>query len=368
MSASLADIESKFSREIAGASTPDQLDALQRDYLGRKGVFNALLENIKNLPADQKQKFGKDVNILKGKVQDLILAKKLEAEERVLTESIGSQNVDGSLPSYPHALGHLHPVHQVLDEVVQIFAAMGFSVADGPEIETEENNFDKLNIPDDHPAKDMHDTFYVDMSPAKRDPAQTLLNLDAGARKPRPEFLLRTHTSPVQIREMLRQRESGRHALRLIAPGKVYRHEAIDATHSSVFHQVEGLVIDKDISFADLKGTLELFVRRFFGDQVKTRLQPSFFPFVEPGAEMHISCTICGGKNASCPVCKGSGWLEMLGAGMVHPNVFKAAGYDPEEYTGFAFGMGIERIAMIRYGIADMRLFFENHTDFLSQF
>ncbi len=367
MSASLADIEKKFSREIAGASTPEQLENLQREYLGRKGVFNGLLENIKDLPADQKQKFGKDVNVLKGKVQDQILAKKLEAEDKVLTDAIGSQKSDGSLPAYPHAQGHLHPVHQVLDEVTGIFAAMGFSVADGPEIETEENNFDKLNIPDDHPAKDMHDTFYVDMNPTKRDPGQTLLNIPE-AQKPRSGFLLRTHTSPVQIREMLRQRQNSQHALRLIAPGKVFRHEAIDATHSSVFHQVEGLVIDKDISFADLKGTLELFVKRFFGDQVKTRLQPSFFPFVEPGAEMHISCTICGGKSATCPVCKGSGWLEMLGAGMVHPNVLKATGYDPEEYTGFAFGMGIERIAMIRYGIADMRLFFENHLDFLSQF
>ncbi len=367
MSASLSDLESKFNREIAGTSTTDQIDALQREYLGRKGIFNALLENIKNLPAEEKQKYGKDVNILKNKIQGLLLAKKLETEEKTLTDAIGKQGIDGSLPPYPFSPGHLHPVHQVLDEVTRIFAAMGFSVAEGPEIESEENNFDKLNIPEDHPAKDMHDTFYVDLS-SKRELGQTMLNLDPMKRSPGSKFLLRTHTSPVQIRELLKHKEQGRFPVRLIAPGKVYRHEAIDATHSSVFHQIEGLVVGKDISFADLKGTLELFVKRFFGDEVKTRLQPSFFPFVEPGAEMHISCTICSGKNAACPVCKGSGWLEMLGAGMVHPNVFKAVGYDPEEFTGFAFGMGIERIAMIRYGISDMRLFFENHLDFLSQF
>lgn len=363
MSKQLSEIEREFNQEIEKAQTPDELEGLQRNYLGRKGVFNSLLENIKNLPAEEKQKYGKDVNLLKEKIQNVLLQKKLESEENLLSENLKKEKLDWSLPPYPVASGHAHPVHQVLDEISEIFLGMGFAIAEGPEVESEEYNFDKLNIPEDHPAKDMHDTFYVNSGAD----SQRLLNFDPKAKKG-SRYLLRTHTSPVQIREFLKHKQAGDFPIRIIAPGKVYRHEAIDATHSSVFHQVEGLVVGKTISFADLKGTLEVFVKRFFGPDIKTKFLPSFFPFVEPGAEMHISCTICGAKNPSCPVCKGTGWLEMLGAGMVHPNVFKAVGYDPEEYSGFAFGMGVERIAMIRYGISDMRLFFENHVDFLSQF
>jgi len=225
-----------------------------------------------------------------------------------------------------------------MNEITQIFLELGFSVAHGPEVETDENNFGALNFLPDHPARDMHDTFFVKSSAS---------SLKVGHES---HLLLRTHTSPVQIREM----KSSKPPLRLIAPGKVYRHEAIDATHSSVFHQVEGLVVDKSVSFADLKGTLEIFVKRFFGPDVRTRLNPSYFPFVEPGAQMDIFWK--------------SRWLEVLGAGMVHPNVFKAVGYDPEEVSGFAFGMGVERLAMVRYGVSDMRLFYGNHLDFLSQF
>ena len=273
-------------------------------------------------------------------------ARRLELEDRELRRSLESEAGDPTLPSFPSLAGRVHPITRVMNEITHIFLGMGFAVAEGPEAETDENNFGALNFLPDHPARDMHDTFFVKSSP----------------------LLLRTHTSPVQIREM----KAGKPPLRVIAPGKVYRHEAIDATHSSVFHQVEGLVVDKGVSFADLKGTLELFVSRFFGAEVRTRLNPSYFPFVEPGAQMDISCTVCAkskpGNGALCPVCKGSGWLEMLGAGMVHPNVFKAVGYNPDEVSGFAFGMGVERIAMVRYGVADMRLFYGNHLDFLSQF
>lgn len=273
-------------------------------------------------------------------------AKRTELDDKELKKSLEAEAGDPTLPSLPFRVGRVHPITQVMNEITQIFLGLGFAVAEGPEAETDENNFGALNFLPDHPARDMHDTFFVKSSP----------------------LLLRTHTSPVQIREM----KAAKPPVRIIAPGKVYRHEAIDATHSSVFHQVEGLVVDKGVSFADLKGTLEMFVRRFFGADVRTRFYPSYFPFVEPGAQMDISCTVCAEAKAkngsSCPVCKGSGWIEMLGAGMVHPNVFKAVGYNPEEVSGFAFGMGVERISMVRYGVADMRLFYGNCLDFISQF
>lgn len=352
----LSELEQKFSHAIQKASTPEQIEDVHREYLGRKGLVNHLLENLKSLPPAEKQQFGRDLNLLKQKIQDEILRKRSESEERSLNEALTRERPDWSLPSYPFLQGRTHPLRQVLDEITEIFISMGFAIAEGPEVETDRNNFDRLNIPDEHPAKDLHDTFYVE-------PGLTIEDAEADAK-----LLLRTQTSPVQVRELLKHRAAGDFPVRIVSPGKVYRHEAVDATHSSVFHQAEGLVVDRQVSFADLKGTLESFTRRFFGPEVKTRFTPSFFPFVEPGAQMEISCTICGGRKPDCPVCKGGGWLEMLGAGMVHPNVLKAAGYDPEEYMGFAFGIGIERVAMIRYGINDIRLFFENNVRFLRQF
>lgn len=344
----LKDLEKQFSREIQTASSLDAIEAVRKKFVGRNGTLNALLKEIVKLPPEEKQKFGREINSLKGKIEESILKKSSEWENKKLEESLKSEKEDWTLPSFPLVLGKLHPITQVLEEITEIFARIGFTVAEGPEIESDENNFGALNIPEDHPARDLHDTFYVRTSTADK-------------------FLLRTHTSPVQIRVM----RSKQPPIRIIAPGKVYRHEAVDATHSSVFHQVEGLVVDRAISFADLKGTLELFNREFFGGNVKTRFRPSYFPFVEPGAEVDISCTVCQSRSvggSGCPVCKGSGWIEMLGAGMVHPNVFKAVGYDPEEVSGFAFGMGVERIVLVRYGIDDMRLLYENHLDFLSQF
>ena len=330
-------IEEKFEKALSKAKTLEDLESVRREFTSGKGSLDALLKNLKNLPVAEKQKTGLALNSLKEKILKSIQDKKLELEKADLEKSLTQDKEDPTLPSYPFRLGRTHPITRVLNEVTELFLNMGFGIAEGPEIETDENNFGCLNIPPDHPARDMHDTFYVKsgvLSPPRTTDA----------------LLLRTHTSPVQIRQM----KSGKPPVRIIAPGKVYRHEAIDATHSSVFHQVEGLVVDRGVSFADLKGTLEMFAKELFGKGVQTRFRPSFFPFVEPGAEMDISW--------------GSGWLEMLGAGMVHPEVFKAVGYNPEEVTGFAFGMGIERIAMVRYGISDMRLFYENHLDFLKQF
>jgi phenylalanyl-tRNA synthetase alpha chain len=348
----LQELEQRFSERLSHVRTADQLEALRLEYLGKKSVLSALMESLKTLPPETRQKTGQDLNRLKETILTGIVERKSAFERQALEETLKKDRRDWTLPSYPFPAGKLHPLTQVMEEIVDIFAGLGFQVAEGPEIETDENNFGALNIPDDHPAKDMHDTFYV------KKPA-------GAASEP---LLLRTHTSPIQIRTM----KALKPPLRVIAPGRVYRHEAIDATHSYVFHQVEGFVVDKNISFADLKGTLEIFNRRFFGPKVETRFHPSFFPFVEPGAQVMISCTLCraDGSNArpGCAVCRGSGWLEMLGAGMIHPNVFKSVGYDPETYTGFAFGMGVERVAIMRYGVPDMRLFFENHLDFLSQF
>ncbi len=340
-----SDIEEKFNIQFIAIESLEQTEELSKAYLGKKGVLTALMETLKSLPQDEKQAFGKSINILKSKINAKLLQKKTALEEKELLSKLLQESSDPTLPSAPLIAPGSHPINQVLTEVCEIFTALGFSIAEGPEIETDENNFGALNIPEHHPARDMHDTFYI------TNPNST-------------GNLLRTHTSPVQVRVMRSQNPP----IRIIAPGKVYRHEAVDATHSSVFHQVEGLVVDEGISFADLKGTLDIFARNFFGEKIKTRFRPSYFPFVEPGAEVDITCTVCANTKTYCPVCKGTGWIEMLGAGMVHPNVFKAVGYLDPKLTGFAFGMGIERICMIRYGISDMRLFYENNVDFLKQF
>lgn len=342
----LKTFEASFESEILTASSLEALESLRLKYLGRKGQVNVLMESLKSVPPEQKQSWGKEVNLLKQKIQTQITAKFSDEENRQFEIALQKQKQDWTLPAASILTGKTHPITQVLEEISDIFIGMGFSIEEGPQIETDENNFGALNIPADHPARDMHDTFYIEQ--------------EKGA----TNWLLRTHTSPVQIRTLRSQKPP----IRMIAPGKVFRHEAIDPTHSSVFHQLEALTVDKNVSFADLKGTLEIFVKRFFGSAVKIRMIPSYFPFVEPGAQVDITCSICQGNDARCAVCKGSGWLEMLGAGMVHPNVLKACGHDPLLYSGYAFGLGIERVAMIRYGVKDMRLFYENHLDFLKQF
>ncbi|MBI2118119.1 MAG: phenylalanine--tRNA ligase subunit alpha [Elusimicrobia bacterium] len=338
----LNDLEKKVIETLEKTEDLTALEELRKEYFGKKGIFSQALEDLKNLSPVEKQQFGKALNLTKEKMYLLIKEKNSKLEEAKFEIALTQKKPDWTLPSLPFFLGKTHPLTLVLDEVLKIFSEIGFSSAHGPEIETDENNFGALNIPEEHPARDMHDTFYI-----------------AGEK-----LLLRTHTSPVQIRVMKKQSPP----IRIVAPGRVFRHEAVDATHSAVFHQVEGLAVDENISFADLKGTLEFFNKKLFGKEIKSRFRPSYFPFVEPGAEIDISCTICKSQKSNCPVCKGTGWIEMLGAGMVHPNVFKAVNIDPNQYTGFAFGLGIERIAMLKYGISELRLFYENHLDFLSQF
>jgi len=325
-------------KDIERASSLDELQGIRVSCLGRKGVITLCMKRLGELPPEERPSYGQRVN----RVRDELEAALDEATKRLslrLTEQrLAAERLDVSLPGRRHRLGTRHPVTLVIDEITHIFRGLGFSVAEGPEIELDFYNFEALNLPKDHPARDMQDTFYI---------SDTLL--------------LRTHTSPVQIRTML----SRKPPVRIIAPGTVYRCDS-DATHSPMFHQVEGLVVDRGVTFADLKGVLTHFVSELFGTGTGVRLRPSFFPFTEPSAEVDIACVICGGTG--CRVCKQSGWLEILGAGMVDPEVFRHVEYDPEEYAGFAFGMGVERIAMLKYGIGDMRLLFENDLRFLTQF
>ena len=321
----------------------DSLEALKNlkvQYLGKKGSLTEILRGMGALSAEERPKIGQIVNELRAELGGKIEEHTKVLEEKALADKLANEKVDITLPGRAPKIGHLHPITLTMREIKKIFMRMGFDVNEGPEIENDYYNFEALNLPKDHPARDMQDSFYIT-----------------------EEYLLRTHTSPVQARTM--QNKAGNEPVRMIAPGRVYRRD-YDATHSPMFHQVEGLVIDKGISMADLKGTLELFLKEMFGSNVKVRLRPSFFPFTEPSAEVDISCVICGGKG--CRVCKNSGWLEILGSGMVHPNVLTMSGYDPQQVRGFAFGMGVERIAMLKYGIDDLRLFFENDLRFIRQF
>ncbi|HXG05237.1 MAG TPA: phenylalanine--tRNA ligase subunit alpha [Candidatus Binatia bacterium] len=323
---------------IARAGTSAELEQLRVRYLGRQGVLTRLLRSLGSLPDAERPAVGAAANALKRDLEawlELRLAETREAERR---QERARQRLDLTLPGRRPPRGSLHPLTQVQDEIVRIFVGLGFSVAEGPEIEDDYHNFEALNIPRDHPARDMQDTFYLG-----------------------EDTLLRTHTSPVQIRTMQAQRPP----VRVVCPGRVYRRDA-DLTHSPMFHQVEGLAVDRAISMGDLKGTLELFAREMFGPRSKIRFRPSFFPFTEPSAEVDVLCFLCGGEG--CRVCKQSGWLEILGSGMVHPQVLRNVGYDPEEVTGWAFGMGVERVAMLKYGIDDIRIFFENDLRFLRQF
>jgi phenylalanyl-tRNA synthetase alpha chain len=323
---------------IAGAASSAELQSLRVKYLGRSGALTQILKSLAALPAEERPAVGAAANAAKRELEALLetrLAETAEAERRRQRER---ERPDLTLPGRRPPRGGVHPLTRVREEIVAVFMGLGFSVAEGPQIETEFYNFEALNIPRDHPARDMQDTFYLS-----------------------PDTLLRTHTSPVQIRAMRAQRPP----VRIIVPGTVYRRDA-DITHSPMFHQVEGLAVDRNVTMADLKGTLELFARELFGARSKIRFRPSFFPFTEPSAEVDVLCFLCGGEG--CRVCKQSGWLEILGSGMVHPQVLRNVGYDPEEVTGWAFGMGIERIAMLKYGVDDIRLFFENDLRFLKQF
>jgi phenylalanyl-tRNA synthetase alpha chain len=323
---------------IARAASSAELEQLRVRFLGRQGTLTLLLRSLGALPAKERPLVGAAANELKRELGALLEVRLGQTRETERKQERARRRYDLTLPGRRPPQGTLHPLTRVQDEIIGIFVGLGFSVAEGPEIESDYYNFEALNIPRDHPARDMQDTFYLS-----------------------EDTLLRTHTSPVQIRTMQAQRPP----VRIVCPGKVYRRDA-DITHSPMFHQVEGLAVDRDISMGDLKGTLELFAREMFGPRSRIRFRPSFFPFTEPSAEVDVVCFLCGGEG--CRVCKQSGWLEILGSGMVHPQVLKNVGYDPEEVTGWAFGMGIERIAMLKYGVDDIRLFFENDLRFLNQF
>jgi phenylalanyl-tRNA synthetase alpha chain len=322
---------------IARAASSADLEQLRVRFLGRQGRLTQLLRALGALPAEERPLVGAAANEAKRELEALLELRLGETRETERRQERARQRLDLTLPGRRPPLGSRHPLTRIQDEIIAIFGGLGFAVAEGPEVEDDYHNFEALNIPRDHPARDMQDTFYLS-----------------------EDTLLRTHTSPVQIRTMQAQRPP----VRVICPGRVYRRDA-DITHSPMFHQVEGLAVDRNVSMADLKGTLELFAREMFGPRSRIRFRPSFFPFTEPSAEVDVLCFLCGG--AGCRVCKQSGWLEILGSGMVHPHVLRNVGYDPEEVTGWAFGMGIERIAMLKYGVDDIRLFFENDLRLLRQ-
>ncbi|MBI4397224.1 MAG: phenylalanine--tRNA ligase subunit alpha [Elusimicrobia bacterium] len=343
----LQTIQSQSLQEVERIISLEELETLRLKFLGRKdGLLTKVLQALPTLSPAERKDVGRQANEVKKALETALENRRQAIEDAQIAQSLAKESIDLTLPGTPVLRGKLHPLTQVLEEIVSVFTRLGFNLAEGPEVETDDNNFTALNHPPDHPARDAHDTFYL------KD-----LKDESGL-----PLLLRTHTSPVQIRYM----RTHQPPLYIVAPGRVFRHEAVDATHSFVFHQVEGLAVDKDISMADLKGMLTLFAQHLFGPGAEIRFRPSYFPFVEPGIEVDISCTLCGGKG--CRVCKQSGWLEMLGAGLVNPNVFRAVGYDPRKVTGYAFGIGVERVAMFKYGVDDMRLFFDNDIRFLQQF
>ena len=336
MQAEISSLRAAAENAIGAVTDARGLDEFRVTYLARKGEIAALFDRLKTVPAQDRPAFGKLLNELRAAVQQMHDGKSAALGG---TGTPPVPALDLTLPGRRGFIGTKHPLTQTLDEIKAIFVSMGFGVADGPEIEDDYHNFEALNFPPDHPARDMQDTFFLS-----------------------DRALLRTHTSPVQIRVM----EAHQPPLRVIMPGRVYRNEAISARSYCMFHQVEGLCVDKGVTFGDLKGTLIEFITRYYGQGLKFRFRPTFFPFTEPSADIYISCFICGGRG--CRLCKQSGWLEILGCGMVDPNVFHAVGYDPEVFTGYAFGMGIDRIAMLRHGIDDIRLFFDNDIRFLNQF
>ncbi len=319
------------------ADTKEKAEELRLKFLSKKGILNDIFAEFKKVEPAQKKEYGQKINSLKQAVEN----KLKEAQEKFEDEAQKPNDLDITLPGPNYNLGSHHPITMVKNEIIEIFSRLGFTVAEGQEIEDDYHNFTALNFPPEHPARDMQDTFFVETN---------------------PDLLLRTHTSGGQVRVMEKQQPP----IRVLVPGRVFRNEAVSARSHCIFHQVEGLYIDKNVSFADLKQTLMYFAKEFYGEKTEIRLRPSYFPFTEPSAEMDVSCSICGGKG--CAICKGTGWLEVLGCGMVHPNVLRNCGIDPEVYSGFAFGMGIERTAMLRYGVTDIRMFFENDMKFLSRF
>ena len=339
MKEQLEAIKAEALKELEAASSAAELEQLRVNYLGKKSPLTAALKNMGSLSPEERPIVGQMANSIKAEIADALDAAKAKIGQLEMAKKLENEKIDVTLPSKKCACGKIHPITAIQREMEDIFLGMGFSIAEGPEVETDYYNFTALNTPEFHPARDVQDTFYIT-----------------------EKVLLRSQTSTVQVHVMEQQKPP----IRVISPGRVYRSDAVDATHSPMFHQCEGLVIDKGITMADLKGTLLLFAKQMFGEKTEIRFRPHHFPFTEPSCEVDVSCFVCGGKG--CSVCKGEGWIEILGAGMVHPNVLRMSGIDPEEYSGFAFGMGVERIVMTKFGISDLRLLYENDIRFLSQF
>lgn len=351
-------LHKEFDKQLQAAASPESLEEVRILWLGRKdGRLTTLLKQLGTLSIDEKRVWGPRYNELKSQLEEALAAKEKDLLSAARSSALARDTLDITLPGTHIPVGRIHPLAQVMESLVSIFRSLGFVCADGPEMESEFYNFDALNVPPNHPARDMQDTFYVDAGHKQL----SLPQIQDASHREEPT-LLRTHTSPVQARIM----QTFPPPIAIVVPGRVYRHEAQDATHSAVFHQMEGLMVDQKLSFADLKGTLARFAQRFFAPTVRTRFKPSYFPFTEPSAQMDVSCWQCDG--AGCKTCKQTGWIEILGAGMVNPKVFDVVKIDPEKYTGFAFGVGIERLAMLKYGVDDMRLFYENDVRFLQQF
>lgn len=336
----IKELHEKAVEEIEACDDLETLGTIRNAYLSKKSPLMALMSRMKELSGEAKAAFGKHINDAKNEIAERLEAKRKALEERKIEKQLEEETIDISLPGKEMKKGAKNPFYKIQDEIIDIFASMGYETVEGPEVESDHYNFELMNIPHDHPARDMQDSFYIDEN-----------------------TLMRTHTSPVQARVM--EQKKGQ-PIRIICPGKTYRRDDDDATHSHQFAQIEGLVVDKDINLGHLKATLELFLKKMYGEKREIRLRSSYFPFTEPSVEVDISCYECGGKG--CSVCKGSGWIEILGGGMVHPNVLRMSGYDPDVYQGFAFGIGIERVAMLRYGIDDIRRFYQDDVRFLHQF
>jgi len=339
MNEKLEKIKVQLLQKLNTVNKLEDIENIKVEYLGKKGEITSLLKTLGQMPPEERKEAGSLINTLRQEVESNIDGKLKMMKDLEIEKKLESEKIDISIDKFSRDFGNKHPLTAVLDDIKNIFIGMGYSIEEGPEVEYAEMNFDMLNTPKDHPARDLQDTFYITDS-----------------------IILRTQTSPVQARTMLRQKPP----IKIIVPGRVYRSDSVDATHSPMFHQIEGLVVDENITMADLKGTLERFAKECFGESTRIRLRPHHFPFTEPSAEVDVSCFVCGGEG--CRVCKGEGWIEILGGGMVHPNVLELSGIDSKKYTGFAFGMGLERIAMTKYDISDMRYLYENDVRFLKQF